>query len=260
MRRFVRPLLAGLLLTATAFAGAVLAAGGPQRAACPEDAGLPPLALPATHRALHEGRPITILAFGSSSTEGAGASAPESTYPARLEARLRAAMPGVALTVLNRGRGGEDVAEMLARLDREVLAAAPTLIIWQAGANAVLRGMAPDTFRATMAEGLARLQSGLGDRGDIVLMDSQRAPRILGVPTYPVFDSLMQGLAQDQHVPLFSRAELMRRWEARGDPPSEFLGEDGLHHDDHGYDCLAEALGRSVVAALHPPAVVAEKR
>jgi lysophospholipase L1-like esterase len=249
-RRLARVLILAML-------AALPALGAPRAepaAGCPDGAGTAGVALPATARALREGRPLTIVAFGSSSTEGAGASAPERSYPARLEARLRAALPGAALRVLNRGRGGEEVSEMLARLDREVLAAAPTLVVWQAGANAVLRGMAPEAFRAAMVAGLARLQAA---GADIVLMDNQRAPRIVANPNHAAFEAVMTSLAEDQAVPLFSRARLMRSWEAAGAPPAEFLVEDGLHHKDRGYDCLAAALSSTLVAALHTPSVVA---
>lgn len=249
-----RPRLAALPFLLAALA---LLLGTPARAEpaapCP-DAATPNFALPATERALREGRPITLVAFGSSSTEGAGASAPERSYPSRLEQRLRAAMPGIALRVLNRGRGGEEVSEMLARLEREVIAAGPTLVVWQAGANAVLRGMAPEAFRAALASGLARLQAA---GADVVLMDNQRAPRIVGNPNHVVFEGLMRSLAEEQHLPLFSRAALMRGWEAAGAHPAEFLVEDGLHHNDRGYDCVAAALARSLVASLHAPAVMA---
>lgn len=244
--KFVPVLLAVLLLGGAAQAGP---GGG-----CPEGSGSAAMSLPATTQALREGQAVTIVAFGSSSTEGAGASAPERSYPSRLEARLRAAIPGITLRVVNRGRGGEEVSEMLARLDREVLSAAPTLVIWQAGANAVLRGMAPEAFRAAMAAGLARLQAA---GADVVLMDNQRAPRILSNPNHAVFEETMASLAAAQHLPLFSRAALMRRWEEAGAVPAEFLVEDGLHHNDRGYDCVAAALARSLVGALHQPAVVA---
>jgi lysophospholipase L1-like esterase len=215
---------------------------------CPTVA-LPALHLPATRAALRSGKPITILAFGSSSTEGSGATTPDRTYPARLADRLRAALPGVPVEVLNRGRGGEDVVEMLARLDREVVAARPTVVIWQAGANAVMKGMDPEAFRGLMAEGIARLQA---TGADVVLMDSQRAPRILASPNHALFETLMQQLAEATQVPLFSRAELMRRWEAAGEPPGRLIGEDGLHHNDRGYDCVATALSRSLATALRP--------
>jgi lysophospholipase L1-like esterase len=238
-----------------ALAGVLAALPLAAQAACPAAGGAAVgFALPATNQALREGRPLTIIAFGSSSTEGAGATAPERSYPARLEARLRAALPTATIVVLNRGRGGEEVPEMLARLDREVTAARPTLVIWQAGANAVLRGMPPETFRAAMAAGLARLQA-IG--ADIVLMDNQRAPRILGNPLHLRFEGLMASLAEDQQVPLFSRATLMRDWERAGRPAAQFLIDDGLHHNDAGYECVAAALADRVLASLPRPAVLA---
>ena len=51
------------------------------------------LAMPATLAALTDGRKVTIIAFGSSSTEGSGASGQDRTYPAMLEADLHAALP-----------------------------------------------------------------------------------------------------------------------------------------------------------------------
>ena len=49
----------------------------------------------ATRATVAHGAPLTIVAFGSSSTEGAASSGPDATYPAQLEARLRAALPGL---------------------------------------------------------------------------------------------------------------------------------------------------------------------
>ncbi len=207
------------------------------------------LSLPATRAALSQGRPVTVIAFGSSSTEGAGATAPERTYPAQLEAGLHAALPEAQLTVLNRGRGGEDVTEMMARLERDVIEARPTLVIWQAGANAVLRGMAPEAFIALLEDGIERLRA-LGV--DVVMMDSQRAPRILNAPNFPEFDRAIRDTAARLHIPLFSRAMLMEAWAAAGTPASAMIGPDGLHHNDHGYTCLARALTHAMVDATGP--------
>jgi len=76
-------------------------------------------------------QPLTIVAVGSSSTQGAGASAPGLSYPSRLEAALRDRFPGIDIRVINRGKGGEDVTEELARLDRDVIAEHPELVIWK---------------------------------------------------------------------------------------------------------------------------------
>src|SRR5690349_12945652 len=127
------------------------------------------LSLPASRTALAVGEPLEIIAIGSSSTEGAGASAPELSYPARLQARLGRALAGVVVRVRNLGHGGETATEMLARLRQDVLARPATLVIWQAGTNDALRQRDPEAFRAEMETGLDELQdSGL----DVVLMDS----------------------------------------------------------------------------------------
>jgi acyl-CoA thioesterase I len=154
--------------------------------------------------------------------------------------------------VLNRGKGGQEVHEMMGRLEADVLAAHPTLVIWQAGANAVLQGMPPEEFRATLAGGIARLHAA---GADVLLMDSQRAPRILAAPGFERLDQTIQDLAVAAHAPLFSRAALMRAWEAVGTPPAEMLGPDGLHHNDRGYACVAEALARVILDATGPARV-----
>src|SRR5262249_31127449 len=92
-----------------------------------------------TAERLSDRKPVTIVAIGSSSTYGAGASSSAAAYPARLEALLKARFPEAAVKVLNRGVNGEDAAEMLVRFDRDVIAAKPDLILWQVGTNAVLR-------------------------------------------------------------------------------------------------------------------------
>ena len=96
--------------------------------------------------------PLRIIAFGSSSTEGIGASSPAATYPSRLLAALTAALPaGQRVIVFNRGIGGEDADDMLRRLPA-VIAERPDLIIWQTGSNDPLRAVPLDRFvQETMA-------------------------------------------------------------------------------------------------------------
>jgi lysophospholipase L1-like esterase len=194
-----------------------------------------------------------VVAFGSSSTEGAGASTPGHAYPARLEALLRAALPGRVVRVLNRGVGGQDVGEMLARLDADVLAERPQLVVWQVGANATLRGMDPQAFRAALADGLDRLRA---SGADVVLMDSQLSPVVLSRPLHRRIVAELRGVAAERSAPVFSRAELMRAWEAAGTPPREMLQSDGLHHNDRGYACVAEALASAILRGLRGAAPV----
>ena len=204
------------------------------------------LELPATAAALSQHRPLSIVALGSSSTEGAGASAPERTYPARLQALLRAALPDAAVTVLNRGVGGQTIDAVMDRIEADVLALRPTLVIWQIGTNEVLRAIDPAYFAARLDLGVRRIRAG---GADLVLMDSQVAPRV-DAGKKAVFDYLMAREAREREVSLFSRGGLMRAWiagDSEGDP---MIGLDGLHHTDRGYGCLAEALGASILDAV----------
>ena len=244
--------LAAMLAVAAPVPAAAQAPAPSARADCPP-VPVAAVPLPASRAALRAEGPLTVVAFGSSSTEGAGASTPGHAYPARLEALLRAALPGRAVRVLNRGIGGQDVGEMLARLDADVLPEHPDLVVWQAGANAALRGMDPRAFRDTLAEGIARLRA---SGTDVVLMDSQLAPVVLSRPLYPQLAAALRDVAAARSVPVFSRAELMRAWEAAGTSPMDMLHADGLHHNDRGYACLAEALAASIVGGLRAPAPV----
>ena len=91
------------------------------------------------HR-LITGEPITIVAIGSSSTAGAGASSPAASYPSRLAGRSHGTLfPRQKFTVINRGVNGEEAADMLKRFDAQVVVEKPDLVLWQLGTNSVIR-------------------------------------------------------------------------------------------------------------------------
>jgi lysophospholipase L1-like esterase len=75
---------------------------------------------------------IKIVAIGSSSTAGEGDIVP---YPRRLQAALRGKYPSRMMDVLNRGIGGQEAPDELARMQQDVIAEAPALVIWQVGTN-----------------------------------------------------------------------------------------------------------------------------
>jgi acyl-CoA thioesterase-1 len=225
----------------TMFASGVTLAAGPS---CPV-VGARHIALQATRVALFHGKPITIVALGSSSTEGAGASAPNRTYPAQLASVLREAWPDVPMTVMNKGVGGQIADAVVGRIDADVLALEPTLVIWQVGTNEVLQGMDPGQFAASLDEGVRRI---LASGADLVLMDAQVAPRVME-DRLAVYDGIIAHEAETRHVPLFSRTGLMREWQAEDPPATGMIGADGLHHTDLGYACVAASLGQAIVDA-----------
>ena len=60
-------------------------------------------------------------------------------YPARLEMLLRGQFRDRMIDVLNRGIGGQEAPDELSRFEPDVIAEAPSLVIWQVGTNAVFR-------------------------------------------------------------------------------------------------------------------------
>ena len=115
----IRPALSGVVIALAVIAA--LLGGGSADPAAPARCGAPPSLVaiePAlTHAAtrIDRGDPLKIVAVGSSSTSGTGASAPDLAYPARLAAELRARFPGLDVVVVNRGKGGEDAPQMMKR-------------------------------------------------------------------------------------------------------------------------------------------------
>ena len=130
--------LAALLflgLAVTAFAlfapGTRKATAGVDRCSAPEDITAFTTPLPRTEKRLSEGKQLTIVALGSSSTYGTGATKPENAYPNRLAALLQARFPDAQIRVVNRGVGGELLDEGLlnSRTSAFVQVAVPNYLI-----------------------------------------------------------------------------------------------------------------------------------
>ena len=90
-----RPTLRGALWLMAMLVLAPLPAGAADACAGPADPRRAPVVLPRTRAALAVRHTLTIVALGSSSTAGVGASRPDATYPAQLGklAQRRTPMP-----------------------------------------------------------------------------------------------------------------------------------------------------------------------
>ena len=206
--------------------------------------------LPNTARAIRSGKELVIVAIGSSSTSGVGASDPAHTYPAVLAEALRRRWPQRTVTVINKGVGGEMAQQMLARFEGDVLPYHPQLVIWQTGSNRALRSGNLEGYADTIREGIRRLKA---SQVDVVLMDPQFAPRVLARPMHlPIVDSI-SAVAKDMKVAVFRRFAVMRHWVSSGQYKIEdMISSDGLHMNDVSYSCIARLLADSLVVAAEP--------
>ena len=247
--------LSALLIGLHAPSYRVNAPAAPAAPACAAPAELARFAnrLPRVAERVAQRLPTTIVAVGSSSTAGAGASSFMTTYPARLEALLRERAPGVdMIDVLNRGVGGEEIRDMLARFERDVIAENPDLVLWQLGTNSVLHHHEISGNGALLARELAVLKA---TGADVVLINPQYAPKVLVHPDIATMVALISASAKASNVELFDRFAVMKYWrETRGMPFEAFLNPDLLHMNDWGYDCLARLLANAIAdAAIRAP-------
>jgi lysophospholipase L1-like esterase len=205
--------------------------------------------LPHVAGKLASGAPVVIVAFGSSSTQGWGSTSPEFTYPNRLAAQLHRQYPSIDITVINRGKGGDDAPEMIKRLQGEVIDAHPDLVIWQVGTNAVLRDLDPVETAKVVNDGVARIQAA---DADLVLVDPQYSPRVTErAQSASQMVRLLSKVAAIRHVGLFPRFEVMREWhEEQAIPVDKFVIADGLHMNDWGYACFAQLLGDDIIKSV----------
>lgn len=194
---------------------------------------------------------LTILAMGSSSIEGVGASRRELGFAPLLEAGLERRLPGVEVTVINKGIGGETAKETADRLAREIEAARPDLVVWQLGTNDVLRNRPMDDVFADFRRG-----EGVLDRAgvDVLLVDPQRLPE---GTTNPAFRGRNPALGEIARLIDLEGGRVgyavMRRFAAMADWTGlerGGVGPDDLHLNDPGYACWAAITAEGLAPAL----------
>ncbi len=217
------------------------------RCAAPEELTRFSVALPNTARAIRQGRELVIVAIGSSSTEGIGASDPAHAYPAVLAEELRRRWPRLTVTVVNKGVSGEQISEVLPRFERDVLSFRPQLVIWQTGSHAALGAGDVEAYGAAIRDGIGRLKAA---RVDIVLMDPQFAPRVLARPLHARVVDSIGAAARDTKVAVFRRFAVMQHWVSSGQyRMDDVVSRDGLHLNDLSYGCVARLLADSLATA-----------
>lgn len=173
-----------------------------------------------------QSRGEAVICFGDSLTEGVGAGNGED-YPSVLARQL-------GLPIVNAGRRGESSADALARLQQDVLARNPRLVIVLLGGNDFLRQLPIGETRKNLEEIVQRIQEG----GAMVVMLGMRL-----------------GLFTDEYGPLYE--EIAKKQGAlyvpevlRGILSDPRLKSDTIHPNGAGYRLMAERIFNEVKPLL----------
>ena len=241
----------------------ILLAGRPANAEpqCKAPRDLIRLSVPlvAAQRVMARENDIRIVALGSSSTQGTGASSPKMCYPAQLEAELnRRFYPDRRFEVINLGVGGELAGNMLARLDTDVLSLKPHLVIWQTGVNDAIKGADVDDFRMMLAQGIDAI---VASGADVILLDSQYYPKSAQVPGFRDYLATMRQVAREKGVALLSRFSFMKHLvDSAQFTSAQLLAPDQFHPNDLSYSCLGNLLADAIGDGLERAAGISQRR
>jgi lysophospholipase L1-like esterase len=202
-----------------------------------------------------------ILALGDSITEAGGGSRAWTTEPAvgpGWFARLTRSGQGGErhLEFVNRGVGGNRVPDLLARLDADVIAAEPTLVLVYIGINDVWhwrdgRGTPEDEYRDGLRDVVDRLLAA----GLRVLLCT---PTVIGEKIeganaqdamLTTYTQISRDVAAAADVPLCDLHAAFRAELARVNPdgaPDGVLTTDGVHLSDAGNALVASTIGAAI--------------
>lgn len=184
-----------------------------------------------------------IVAFGSSSTVGEGASRPQNGYVAQFG---RALKPQTLdrIDIINAGVNGDTTADMLRRLHRDVLARKPNLVILQTGTNDALRQVRINQFRRDLARIIAELKV---RSISVVLIDPQNVGDAVAIQKYDAYVSAIEEVAREENVMLLHRYRVMRYLALQHQGRmEELLANDRLHMNDEAHRCVGELLADGI--------------
>ena len=202
---------------------------------------------------LQRKQPIRIVAIGGGSTAGTAAGPRDQAFPQRLQVALGARYPEIEIVVINKGIPRQSTRQMVDRFASDVLAEAPTLVIWEIGTNDAVRGIDIDEFGRAIQAGIDTLRA---RTIDIILMDMQFSRSMAALINYPLYLAALHRTADLDDIFVFRRFEIMKYWSETGVFDFENVArEQRQTMAARVYDCIARRLAEAIErAAASPPA------
>jgi acyl-CoA thioesterase I len=168
----------------------------------------------------------SIISFGDSLTAGYGAGAGED-YPAELSKRIR-------VPIVNAGVSGDTTQSALTRVDANVLAASPRIVIVGLGGNDYLGGVAIATTEANLRAIIKKIQGG----GAMVVLLGFSFPSLNAN-----YAEMYERVAKEEGCLLVSGV-------LKGILTNRSLKSDEIHPNARGYALMAERIAPPVAKLL----------
>ncbi len=205
-----------------------------------------PASLPHVAKVLSEHGTLHILAIGSASNVGLGASAGVKSYHLQISDILQAAFKDVNVEISNRGVGGEVAQTSADRIRSEVALTKPDLVLWQLGTNDALSRVDPDQFSDVVRSTIDWLrESGV----DVILVGLQYTSRFAKDESYDAIRQALNKIATEEKILYVRRYDAMK-FIAQTRVNLHLMANDNFHLSDLGNQCMAEHVARAMIVNL----------
>ena len=202
--------------------------------------------LRAVRAALHEGRPLKVLALGPSGTGGVGSGSASATYPSRLEEELEKRFSRIKVVVEHRSLPGDITADAIERFTALVTEIEPNLVVWQVGTNDALARADVDAFTGALAEILEWLNQ---HDIDPVLVEPPYSSALVSDEHYTALRAAIRNSARQNGVPVVLRFEaLLYLSQQRSEAARSQFALSEL-----GYKCMAEHIALTIDLSILQP-------
>ncbi len=170
-----------------------------------------------------------ILFYGDSLTDG-------SSYPDYVINTLNREFPVAGFEIINAGICGNTAADLVRRLQTDVMALHPDLVIISVGQNDLSQKRKIEDFRADISSLVETLQNA-GIRVMLVLPSPRGDPE--SDKRFLDYLTVLRDASAHYKAPIADAHTLFIEWAKTG---REVLHEDGIHHGPDGFECMARAV------------------
>jgi len=188
---------------------------------------------------LNSRKPVTVVCWGDSVTQGGSPLKHEGCYVERFRASLKAAYPQTPITLINAGIGGTNTEGRRSGFEAEVLAHKPDLITVEF-VNDV--GFGPDKIKANWAEFIEKARKA-NPRVELILI----TPHFMTASWMGAFEKSVDAMREAARTNKVALADATNIWAHLREVaiPYETLLANGINHpNDLGHEFFSESLMR----------------